>query len=780
MMRLKNEKPQAAEYVLAIACAVFFFALYSFSAAPGISLAGRSDLSLAVAVGSIPAVGGYPAYLILAKIFSLLPLGDFAHRTNLFSAFCGALSVLIVFFILRRYLTRNEGALFGAAALGFSSAVWARATVTRVETFDLMLLALAFYLALGWRTSGKPKYARLAALVMGVLIANDPVAAVIFLPLGLILWKPRIPLDMMLQMIALFGVGLAVYLYVPLLTLREQAAEWARMLSPQRAAAQAGGDFLMEGLKSGGEALERLRSKLLPSVSQFGWVFAFIGFLGFLRGLRRRVLVHAFLLAIFISLPIMLLVRRGEAVGLVPMFVFTIWVGVGMDWIFRVIVEFPRQRMAQTARAIATLLLGGILISVTVQSYAFYDRSDDRLVEHIVEGLLESPRQPALLISTEDEDKMVHAIWLAQVSKEIGPDVIAIDKNLLLIPWFREMLAREIPAVLNDTAGGEKSQDPLIRDIVELVNTSGERAVMVFVVPADREFFLTAVMRQGLYPLPRGFAIELKPDKPSGMIVEAERSADLMDELLSEVGGELEESQVLPAVRTYSASVANLGLFMEDAGLAEEAEARYHQAIEIDSTYVWPRVLLARFSASRGEVEAALKILREATRIESQDPVLLLELGRALVAADSLSAARTTLNASLDLDPNSACAWYTLGSIFLESDQLVDAERAFEKAKVLDPHSEFVHSCLSYIYLQLGRSDELAGEERRWLADNPHDFSSRLSLATALKLSGNLEEAQMELLRILEDSGDQAIKSRAEEELEEISSMMDSEPMQAE
>src|ERR671913_320170 len=45
---------------------------------------------------------GYPIYVLLAKLFTFLPAGDIAYRVNLFSAVCSALTVALVYIILRR------------------------------------------------------------------------------------------------------------------------------------------------------------------------------------------------------------------------------------------------------------------------------------------------------------------------------------------------------------------------------------------------------------------------------------------------------------------------------------------------------------------------------------------------------------------------------------------------------------------------------------------------------------------------------------------------------
>src|SRR5262245_37911583 len=57
---------------------------------------------------------GYPIYVLLAKLFTFLPVGDIAYRVNLFSAFCAALTVGVVFLMIRKLGATYAAAVYGA------------------------------------------------------------------------------------------------------------------------------------------------------------------------------------------------------------------------------------------------------------------------------------------------------------------------------------------------------------------------------------------------------------------------------------------------------------------------------------------------------------------------------------------------------------------------------------------------------------------------------------------------------------------------------------------
>ncbi len=76
---------------LAAACFLLPFAVYLATLAPTLSWRneGRDggDLVSAICTLGIPHPPGYPTYVLLGRLFALLPIGDAAYRANLMSAF---------------------------------------------------------------------------------------------------------------------------------------------------------------------------------------------------------------------------------------------------------------------------------------------------------------------------------------------------------------------------------------------------------------------------------------------------------------------------------------------------------------------------------------------------------------------------------------------------------------------------------------------------------------------------------------------------------------------
>src|SRR4051812_40341951 len=147
--------------------------------APGVTWANdgadSGDLITAAATLGVAHPTGYPTYLILARLFQLIPLGDLAFRTTLLSAAAGLLAALVVYSIVRA-LVGELGwrtivvAGTAALALGLAPVFWSQAVVAEVYTLNALFvgLILLFTLRAIQRPAAAPWHTPLQGLVVGL------------------------------------------------------------------------------------------------------------------------------------------------------------------------------------------------------------------------------------------------------------------------------------------------------------------------------------------------------------------------------------------------------------------------------------------------------------------------------------------------------------------------------------------------------------------------------------------------------------------------------------
>ena len=162
---------------------------------------------------------GYPLYVLLGKLFTLLPFGTLAWKVNLTSAVCAAGAAGLVYLLIYRITKHPTIAVLTALALAWSSTVWSQAVVAEVYALNLLFVAGALWLALDiLEGRSLPRTLWRAALLMGLSLSNHITMVMLIPALGLacLLRWPRLSLRDWLKAVGLFALGLAVYAYIPL------------------------------------------------------------------------------------------------------------------------------------------------------------------------------------------------------------------------------------------------------------------------------------------------------------------------------------------------------------------------------------------------------------------------------------------------------------------------------------------------------------------------------------------------------------------------------------
>lgn len=165
---------------------------------------------------------GYPLYLILGKLFSLLPVGSIAFRVNLLSAACAAVAVWLLYCVLVQLLPGTPRLLpvLGAWAFAFSTTFWSQAVEAEVYALNCMIAAFILWVLTGLikRSIRPAKGVLLLFMSLGLGLANHLTTVILFpaAALALVYIRPKLSIKVWLAALALFLAGLAFYLYLPI------------------------------------------------------------------------------------------------------------------------------------------------------------------------------------------------------------------------------------------------------------------------------------------------------------------------------------------------------------------------------------------------------------------------------------------------------------------------------------------------------------------------------------------------------------------------------------
>ena len=213
------------------ALGVAAFVLYALGACRTIYVGDSGELVAAVHVLGIPHPSGYPLYVLLGKLWTLLvPVGSIAFRMSLFSAACAGLAVALLHRLGLTLGLRPAAAALGALLLAVSPSFWGEANVQRVYTLNAVFVLLAAAAAVRWRESRSDRDLLAAAFLCGLGATNHTFMALMAGAIGLFVLATRPALARRWRLVlagaACFAAGLLPYAYLPLRSRMDPRLDW--------------------------------------------------------------------------------------------------------------------------------------------------------------------------------------------------------------------------------------------------------------------------------------------------------------------------------------------------------------------------------------------------------------------------------------------------------------------------------------------------------------------------------------------------------------------------
>ena len=147
----RAESARPVEWAWDLLVLLLALALYVGTLAPSVLPGDSGEFQFVAPMLGIPHPTGYPLYLLLGKLFSLVPLRSVAYRLNLLSAVAAAGTVWAVYRCGRALGMRRSAAILSGGLLALSETFWSQATVAEKYTLNAFFVALTLWLGLQWR-----------------------------------------------------------------------------------------------------------------------------------------------------------------------------------------------------------------------------------------------------------------------------------------------------------------------------------------------------------------------------------------------------------------------------------------------------------------------------------------------------------------------------------------------------------------------------------------------------------------------------------------------------
>ncbi len=566
-------------YLIGAAVFLVSFGLYTRTLCPTIYTQDSGEFITTACTLGVSHPSGYPLYNIIGKCFSFLPFKNPAFRVNLMSAFFGALTVALVYFIILKLCFSVVPAVAGAMFLLFSRILWSLSTVAEVYSLNAFFTALLILVILNW--NNRITWLYLLSFLFGLSLTNHQtmlICGIALVYFALVSGKNNtFSLGNLKIILPLFLLGLSMYLYLYVRALGKPALCWGAPDSLNR--------FIRIIMRSDYGMMEMGAVKGVPRsaglmLKQLGGYCAMLlnqfNIAGFLTGIAGMYFMYKKQLKFFVCSLIIFLLSGPcftllanmpmdphskamvEVFYLPSIIVFSLWIGMAIAGINK------KFRLLFIIIPLVTLIL----------NFKILDKSDNYYAYNYGENVLKTLDRNAIIFTKRDETR--NSIWYMQLVEKKRQDV-----KLVVLPlpyWWTQSIMRKWPELVmklnNHREGNIKG---IIKDYMNTYPVYTDNITE----PYMREFYD--------YWVPYGIVFKFS----------REGRANVPDERIREMGGIIDSYNYRNEYKTtlcgdlfsreiihyYAESHFNYGAIYHNRGLYAEGRDAFAAALEIEPDY---------------------------------------------------------------------------------------------------------------------------------------------------------------------------------------------------
>jgi len=420
--------------------------LYVHTLLPGVGEADTFEFQVVVPLLRVAHPTGYPLYILLAKLFTLLPIGNIAWRVSLASAVFATGAALVLYALLTRPSGQWLPAFLTASALAFSHTFWSQAIVAEAYALHNLLVLAILWLLLDqpgplraskralWK-SGDLREAfnsRWLALffLVGLSLTNH-LTTTLLLPavaVGLLWERPRLRMKHWLLAAGLLLLGLSVYLFIPLRwpALNQGEAMTFRQFVNYVSGGQFHGALQLDGWH------DPIRWRIVGQIlyDPFGWGglgVAAVGVVSLTISRRRTLVLTGVIFLSFLAYGLVYHVPDISVFLLPAHLILAIWIGTGIAFLIDLIAQqrltsaVMPDRLSATCYGILIALFALLPLSRIWLNLPAVDRSADRGGEEWGRYVLSLPLAPGSAVLA-DVKKFAPLYYVQQI-EGVRPDI---------------------------------------------------------------------------------------------------------------------------------------------------------------------------------------------------------------------------------------------------------------------------------------------------------------------------------------------------------------------
>lgn len=450
------------------------FAVYMATLAPSVTFFDSGEFLTATASLGSAHSPGYPLFLMYAKAFTWIPLGNIAFRVNMATAFSSSLACLGVYLLTvallkKEQISDNEqfsifivksAALGAAVAFSVTPRLWLQSNHDKPYPLLAFMTAMVFYLLLKWREhyeygEERPAYVYvctfLAGLSMGVHQSVVLLLPAWFFIIVLTDWRMITRIKELILATAFAMLGFTVNLYLPIRALRAPLLNWG----DSKTLDQFLWHFFRKGYPSDPHsrdiALLWAQIKAFNVPREFTWMgAALVLFALFCLWKRQRHIVVAYLGAVltFIlyiaghlnTLPDLIFLTEEF---FTPLYLLTaVLVGVGL---FNVLIYSIRNvrvpaRYDFKIYAMVAIMMFSLPVSLCAVNYYENDQHNNYIAFDYGQNTLRSLPQNSIMFTWGDSGAF--PLWYLQGVEKMREDLDLPHTPHLVFDWYLDTMPR--------------------------------------------------------------------------------------------------------------------------------------------------------------------------------------------------------------------------------------------------------------------------------------------------------------------------------------------------
>lgn len=451
------------------------FCFYMLTLAPSVTFFDSGEfLTASYSLGSAHSPG-YPLFLMYAKLFTWLPLGNIAFRINMATALSSSLACLSVYLLTTRILKderfatgQDELARFAVKGAGLAAALtfgvtprlWLQSNHDKPYPLLAFITAVVFILLLKWRKhyqmgSERPAYVYASTFLAGLSMSLHQ-TIVLLLPAWFLLivltdWRMIQRIRELILATAFAMVGFSVQLYLPLRATQNPLLNWGDTKTY--------GQFMWHFLRKGYPPTPHPRDadlwwaqiKAFNIAHEFTWLGAALLVFAVVRLWRSQ---RSFVIAYLASVVTFLLVIAGyfnstpDTIFLTeefftPLYLLTaVFIGAGLFHLLGFVLrraQLPERHGMQVYLLVMVMFLA-LPASLCAVNYYKNDQHNNYIAFDYASNSLRSLPQNAIMFTWGDSGAF--PLWYLQGVERMREDLDLPHTPHLVFDWYLDSMPR--------------------------------------------------------------------------------------------------------------------------------------------------------------------------------------------------------------------------------------------------------------------------------------------------------------------------------------------------